>query len=231
MVCFTQHIFRFARANSTNWFNLLCKYYPEVEFTATLSDSHTDRIWQTQGNCSMDHFQHLVSSDWTNCEITTERFWAELASIRSMPPYVNTEIPEEMNSTNNLSGVLATVNTIDGIIASRLSHGGNEIFLSGSCHVDNFDDLVKAFYLISNIDHITRLYISQQNEVIVFVLDDRHTIVANVDEISDGTTPVFDVDDGFGMGTCGNEWNQMFQTWLTNFKNSNGATWNDPVIE
>jgi hypothetical protein len=235
MVCFTQHIFRFNQTNGENWFNLLCKYYPQVEITATLTNSRSDETWQVKGTICMDFFQNEMKGRWTECEIQTERFWAEKASIRCMPAYVPLRLPEPINTSNNTKGIIETANAIDGVIEQRLGMGGREVFISHNCMVNNFDDLLRAFYLIRFTNKITRLYISHQSELIIFVLNDRHTIVASCDEVGDSTTPVFDVDDGFmpnvfDAGVCVDEWNEYFQAWLSDFKNTNGATWDNPVI-
>jgi len=168
-----------------------------------------------------------------NFTVDTERFWAEYASIRVMPKYIKPELSIE-NNDNGQSELIAIASNIDGLLQSRLSHGGQEIFLSRQIETDNFDLIVKSISYL-NTEEITRMYISKMKQVVLLVLKDRHTIIIGNGKISDGSLPIFDLDDGFianafGMGACITELNDYFSKWRSTFDETNGANWDEPII-
>lgn len=231
MVCFTAHLFKFNSTNANNWFNLLCKYYSGVGVNVI-----TDGVHSTKGDISMDFFQNKLIKGETY-EIRTERFWAELAAIKCMPLYVNDDVNIlrfQQNDSNNLDISNAT-KSIDSIISSRLSHGGQEVFLRSKYSLGTFDDLVTAFSLIKNTQDITRYYASASDKVIIIVLKDSHTLLLSTDGVSDGTLPIFDIDDGFSLdafdtGLLIYEFNKKFALWSKEFKESNGDNWNEQIV-
>jgi len=242
MVCFTAHVFKFNSTNARNWFNLLSKYYEDVDVTVI-----TDNIHTSKGKISMNFFQNTLVHG-TTYEIKTNRFWAELAAINCMPRYVNDDVNDDVN--DNVNGdvnisrfqqnkydpeITNAINAIDSVIQSRLSYGGQEIFLSRDYSVTTFDNLMTAFSSIKNTENITRLYISRIDEAIIIVLNDRHTLCISKDGIGDSTLPVFDVDDGFipnafGTGLLMDEFNVSFQKWHQEFLETNGDTWDEQIM-
>jgi hypothetical protein len=234
MVCFTAHVFKFNNTNAQNWFNLLSKYYEDVDVTVI-----TDNIHTSKGKISMNFFQNTLVHG-TTYEIKTNRFWAELAAINCMPRYVNDNVNDDVNISrfqqNNYSTeITVAMDAIDSVIQSRLSYGGQEVFLSRDYSVATFDNLMTAFSLIKNTESITRLYISRIDEAMIIVLNDRHTLCISKDGIGDSTLPVFDVDDGFipnvfDMGLLMDEFNVSFQKWHQEFLETNGDTWDEQII-
>lgn len=122
---------------------------------------------------------------------------------------------------------------IDDIIQSKLytntymcSH-----FSQKKIDIDNFEQLLDVLKCIDT-KGITRQYISKEDQCIFLVINDCHTIFINTKKISDVILPVFDVDDGFfGDSLLSQELNVFFNIWLAKFKNTNGDSWNDPIIQ
>ncbi len=227
MVCFTQHQFKFNNLSADNWFKLLCKYYPGVSVAVVIDGKHP-----IEGKIHMDLFDSLPKG--TDYEITTDRFWAELASIQAMPTHMKYLKRPGFISDDHEKKVKAIAGTIDSVISSRLSHGGHEIFIQNKFDTDNFQDVILATRHLNQTAHITRIYTSLDEKHILLVLDDRHTIRIGLGYVGDGTVPVFDIDDGFsqnafGMGSV-TEWNTLFKKWSDTFKMTNGDTWNDPIL-
>lgn len=227
MVCFTMHQFQFNNTNSHNWFNLLLKYYRGVSIIATTDDEHV-----TTGTICEEFFQDVLVQG-TSYVIKTNKFWAEAATIKCMPQYVNDDI--NIRSVKEPIEYLNTISSIDSIIESRTRHGGQEILLRSKLTVNNFAELLTAFSFIKNTQNITRMYISHTSEEIIIVLKDTHTITINKEYVGDASLPTFDVDEGFsadvfGGGVLVNEFNTSFQTWCTNFKESNGNNWDAQII-
>lgn len=219
MVCFTQHIFRFPHSNFNNWVNLLCKYYPDVSVTV-----ETNNQKSIEGRMTKKFFYTLHESE--DYKITTDRFWAELGAIRTLPSYV------KINSNDNNDNKIKKLSkAIDSMLQSRLSYDDCAIYICNTLDADNFDQLLDALKYIETKD-ITRQYISRNLQSIFLVLNDRHTIHMNTDNISDSTLPVFDVDDGFDSERpFGQELNGFFQTWSHKFKETNGDSWDEPIIQ
>lgn len=230
MVCFTAHVFKFNNTNAQNWFNLLCKYYENVDVIVI-----TDNSDISKGKISMDFFLNTLVHG-TTYEIKTNRFWAELAAINCMPKYVDDDVNISRFQQNKYDPEITdAINAIDSVIQSRLSYGGQEVFLSRDYSVATFDDLITAFSSIKNTDSITRLYISRIDEAIIIVLNDRHTLCLSKDGIGDSTLPIFDVDDGFipnafGMGLLMDEFNVSFKKWHEEFLETNGDTWDKEIV-
>ena len=212
MVCFTRHQFNFTDNNASNWFQLLCKYYPTVGITVQLDNEES-----VTGKITMDFFQSLPKS--TTYHIVTDRFWSELGVIRALPKY------QRMDGTCDVE----LANTIDGLLKSRLSYGGCEVLLETKLDVSNFDQIVQVIPHLKT-QNITRQYISHSLKCVFLVLKDRHTMQITTERVSDGFLPIFDVDDGFGSGQIAEELNGHFEQWSKKFKNSNGDTWDDEII-
>ena len=227
MVCFTSHLFKFTNANKYNWFHLLCKYYEGVGVTVVV-----DGTQKCKGGISLEFFNNVVPVG-TNYECTTDKFWAEKGSINCMPKYV---APNNQNDIVYSSEIINASSNIDSVVSSRLSHGGQEVFMSRDITISNFNDLLTAFSLIKNTEHITRSYVSHKSEAIVIVLNDRHTLLITKDSVNDSTLPVFDVDDGFlpnafDMGVFMDEFNVAYKVWHDEFVNTGGDNWHTSILE
>lgn len=221
MVCFTQHTFKFTNTTKQNWFNVLCKYYNGVEITMKIDGKGIT------GRISHDFFSGVPTGE--NYELSTERFWAERASIQVIPKYVKPSVVGEATEK-----VLNIANSIDNLMLKRAGLGGCEVYISSGFENDNFDQIVQSIAYLK-IDAITRMYIG--TDYVLFVLNDRHAMIVSNGSVSDGSVPIFDLDDGFIPNIFGrakdiaDDWNVNFNKWKNTFLETNGDNWNEPVIQ
>jgi hypothetical protein len=221
MVCFVQHTFRFDGIARTNWSNALCKYYPGIKVTVTVDGK------DYRGKIGRHFFNELPEGN--EYEVTTDKFNAEFAAIRTLPKYHKVGYNGKPNSK-----ILEIAEAIDMVMQDRLSMGNRQIFIFSELKCDSFDQINEAVKYLQT-GEITRVY-NCESSCIFFVLDDKHTICITEDEVCDGTLPVFDLDDGFydtdgSEGILAAELNSnYFDSWHEKFIKMDGCNWDEQII-
>ena len=228
MVSFTQQNFNFNKDNYVNWFNVLCKYYTGVYATVTVDNA----IYP--GTIGIKFFNQLPYGD--NYHVSTKVFWSERASVKVLPEFTTENIRHEFEfDLNSTDRVLEIAKTIDTMMQSRLHHGCKRYFISELFELNG----VHQYEIIEATKHlktsqITRMY--QGSCYIIFVLCDKYIVIATTQGIFDGNLPEFDLNKGF-INTFGfylkiaNELNKTyFTTWYHKFIESDGSSWDDPII-
>jgi len=217
-------VFKFDDSVATNYFNLLCKYYPGAKISVTTDDTH-----EIIGEISLDFFNNELTRG-TNYEICI-LFRKDLAFIQCLPKYTKDKNYRILKDNFNIQ-------TIADIIDSNI----NSMLYFGPCRTPiysyfppmaNFDDIRIAFLLIKNTDHITRFYIHCLSEFLLLALDDQYLVLIDKDKICYGKAPIFDVSRGFNpdnLEYTNDLWNKSFREWLVKFKETNGDNWNDQII-
>jgi hypothetical protein len=217
MVCFTEHEFNFSKDNAEIWFPMLCKYYENVEMTVKIKGKNYC------GKASLEWFTSLPKAE--EYHFKTNRFWSESAAIQTLPRF----------TPSNEAGSLSTdvSSAIDELIKKRLSMGCLEVMLQVHHDVD-WKDIVTSIGKLKETKDITRMFITNSAQTVILVLNDRHTIFVTPRNISDGSLPIFDIDDGFAESSFGSfipdEFTIAFNIWKSKFLESSGKSWNDPIF-
>lgn len=218
MVCFTAHSFQFDNTTSKNWFKVLCKYYENIAITLTVDgEKHSGKI-------TKEFFEKFENGKSFTLE--TEQFWSEYAVIKTIPKFIKPN-PKENTFDNVLLEKVA--DQIDDMLQSRLAHDGQEMFMTMNLASSDFD-LIKESLSHIKTTEITRMFQSKKQNIIAFVLKDRHTMVIINNTMCDGHFPIFDVDDGFLKGLCSEELNDYFKYWRSRFDETKGDSWDEPII-
>jgi len=221
MVCFTSHTFNFNASNKQYWLKLLCKYYNGVGVTIKVDGT------QHTGKLNEDFLSKLPEGK--DYKVQTDRFWSEYASINMMPKYV------QPSATDSVDGIqyLEIAKQIDSLLSHRLELGGCEVYITSHIEADSFDQVVQSLGYLQTKE-LTRMYVGR--DMVYLCLNDRHTVSIKGTTVADDSFPIFDLDDGFLPNTFGGgkdlaiQLNEKFQVWLKKFNQTNGASWNDPVI-
>ena len=218
MVSFTQHRFSFTSATAAAWFKVLEKYYSGV--FCTINDSH-------RGQIGTKFFAEIP--DEKSYVLNTERFWNQRATIRCIPKFDGLE-KTQMMQTNETDEARAT---IQRVIDGRVESGGYEVFYTGNLTIE--PDQLLPILSECDLSHVTHFYHSKADATVSLVVDNSHGIYVSCRKVCDATFGVLDLEDGFDQGyfqSCHipSEWNVQFATWRQKFIDTDGESWNDPII-
>ena len=221
MVCFTEHVFVFNKNQAQYWFQLLNKYYKDVEVTV----NH-----DFQGKLSNEFLAHVPEAD--NYQVVTERFWDQLATLRVVPRFQGLQ----RDDTTELSpaGQMAC-KAILQIVASRLSFAGREIFLQSQFDITPTEFLAVLTKCNFDPEIVTHLVYNPEIPEAFLVLKNWHGILITTKKVCDSTLGVFDVDEGFTQNAFGNayipqDWAAQFRVWRDNLDASQGRSWDAPIL-
>jgi hypothetical protein len=146
---------------------------------------------------------------------------------------------EERNDARIMALAMATpeikaiADAVDGVIAHRLDLDGLDMLVRTNIVATSYEELVKAICLLKETKHITRIYGSRKDRKILLVLDGCSPIKVTLKSAGDASLPALDFDDGF-VGTHGQSvpagMRDAFLAWSARFKETKGASWNDPIL-
>jgi hypothetical protein len=231
MVGFTKHLYRFTGAKADVWFNLLLKYHEGIDVRVDADDlvfaGKLDRVLIDR-----------IPKDCENYQVKTERCWAGCSMVRAMPAYAR-PTEEERQVIAGVSNPKAAdiARCIDHVLDGRLRMGDREIFIMQKFRqpATTFEDLLCAARLLQNTEEITRVYASRQDFQITLVVKDCYPILVTKSKACDGHLYTFDLDDGvvdtsYGHDIRETKWSKDATAWIRRFIETNGESWNDPVL-
>ena len=180
------------------------------------------------GRCSLEWLSSLPPADMYH--VTTDRFWAEQATIIALPKYFH-----EAKEPSTVQDIVKIANAIDCMISSRISSGGNEIRIQHKFDADCFDNVLLALQNLKNIQHVTGLFASNKDERVILIINNRYPILVTTNLASDCTLPVLDLDDGFSQNVFGSayiptEWKEAFDLWSSKLKATNYDSWDEDLF-
>lgn len=236
MVCFTQNRFEFHKSMAKNWFKVLVKYYQGIECTAN----------NVNGRISEKFFSELPEVD--TYTVTTTRYWDQHATLQCLPRFEDLKMNICIKKDNLSENASRAKSAIQDVISRRLHSGHFEIFYSAK-----YDDIKKEELLPvlaacdlenSNVSstedsrglrNVNRFYYSKIDDCVFLVLKDSHGIKITLNKVQDSSLGNLDLDDGFCQNSfqsayIPSEWQTYFLDWRKKFDESEGKTWNDPII-
>jgi hypothetical protein len=225
MVCFTEHLFTFSKREAQYWFQLLIKYYKDVEVTVNN---------EVQGKLSNEFLALVPEAD--KYQVVTERFWDQLATLRAVPKFGG--IPPLEKGKLSANGQKAC-DAINQIILSRLSFDGAEVFLQSEFAVDaeEFPAVLQACKFDPQI--VTHFIYEKEGATktpqAFVVLKQRHGLLITLTKVCDSSLGVLDLDEGFHQNGFGSAyipqyWANQFHTWKTNLDTTQGRSWDTPIL-
>lgn len=126
---------------------------------------------------------------------------------------------------------------INHVINNQLRTGDCKIFIKNQYHqpATKFEDLLCVARLLQNTEQITRVYASRQDFQITLVLQDCYPILVTKSAACNGHLYTFDLDDGvvdtsFGDDIRETKWSKDAAAWTRRFNETNGESWDDPVL-
>ena len=215
-------------------------------------ETKDNRTW-FQGRISSEFFQKLkFSKEARNIVLMTSNFWESKGLVQALPPVS----PNWVVKPTDDARIQDFANRISGVIQSRRSFGGCENYIQDIWNpkdnpfvepsiLQRMKSLVKPTFVPPTYDElaraiqsldlstlgVTRIWFSPQTSKILILINDRHFILVDRQQVGDISPGGFDLDDGFlSNRVLFPEWQEAFCVWRKRFDESNGATWNDPIL-
>lgn len=216
-------------------------------------ETKDNKTW-FQGRISSEFFQKLkFSKEVREIVLMTSRFWESKGLVQALPLVP----PNWVVKPTNDSRIQDFADRISGVIRSRHSFGACENYIEDTWNpkddpffepsiLQRIKSLIKPTFMPPTYDElaraiqslnlsalgVTRIWLSPQTSKILILINDHHFILIDRKKVCDISPGGFDLDDGFLSNTVlFPEWQEAFRVWRKRFDESNGATWNEPILQ